>query len=80
MSLIILEINMILMMYKILVNEQYGFRINSSTEAASYNVINELSQAMKNRLSVGGTLCDLEKAFDFVKRGTLVNKLQLHIS
>jgi hypothetical protein len=48
-------------MYIILVKEQYGFRINSSTEAASYNVINEISKAMNNRLSVGGIFCDLER-------------------
>jgi hypothetical protein len=47
----------------ILVKEQHGFRINSSTEAASYNVINEILKAMNNRLSEGGLLCDLEKTF-----------------
>ena len=48
----------------ILVKEQYGFRINSSTKAASYNVINEILKAMNNRLSVGGIFCDPKKAFD----------------
>ena len=32
----------------ILVKEQYGFRINSSTEAASYDVINEILKAMNS--------------------------------
>jgi hypothetical protein len=45
-----------------------------------HHVINELSKATNNRLSVGGTLCDLKKAFDCVNRGTLVNILELHIS
>ena len=50
-----------------LVKEQYGFRISNSTEAASYNVINEILKAVNNRLSVGGIFCDLKKAFDCVK-------------
>ena len=57
---------MILIMYTILVKEQYGFRINRCAESASYNVINEISKAMNNRLSVGGIFYDLEKAFDCV--------------
>jgi len=36
----------------ILFKKQYGFRINSYTEAASYNVINEILKAMNNTLSV----------------------------
>jgi len=46
------------------VKEQYGFRINSSTEAASYNVINEILKAMNNRFAVRGIFCDLEKTID----------------
>jgi hypothetical protein len=46
-----------------LVKERYGFRINSSTDAASYVVINEILKVMNNRFPIGGTLCDLEKDF-----------------
>jgi hypothetical protein len=68
MSLIILKINTILYMYiianiNILVKDQCRFRINISTETASYNVINEISKAVNNRLSVGRIFCDLKKAF-----------------
>jgi hypothetical protein len=43
---------------------RYGFRSNSSTELASYKLINEILNALNNKIFVGGTFCDLKKAFD----------------
>jgi hypothetical protein len=40
----------------ILVKEQYGFRSNSSTEKASYKLIDEILTAMNNKLFVGGQI------------------------
>jgi len=54
------------------------FRINSSTEAASYNVINKIYKGADSRLSVGGTFYDLKKAFDCVNHGIVVDKLEFY--
>ena len=59
-----------------LVKEQYGFKINISTEAASYIVINEILINMNNRLSGRGILCDLENVLDCADRGIVVDKLE----
>jgi hypothetical protein len=50
----------------ILVNEQYGFRRNSSTEKATYKLIYEILNALNNKTSVGRIFCHLKKAFDCV--------------
>jgi hypothetical protein len=62
----------------ILAKEQYGFRINSSTEAASYEIINEILKALNNRLSVGGIFCNLKEAFDCINHEILVDKFQFY--
>jgi hypothetical protein len=41
----------------ILVNEQYGFRSNSSTVMASYKLINEMLNMLNNKILVGGIFC-----------------------
>jgi hypothetical protein len=38
----------------ILVNEQFGFYLKSSTVVASYNLINAILQALNNKTKVGG--------------------------
>ena len=52
----------------ILANEKYGFRNNSSTEKASFELINEILLALNNKLRVGGIFwifCD--EAVNFTK-------------
>ena len=60
----------------ILAVEQFGFSTSSSTEKASYKLIDDVLNALSNRMMVGGIFCDLQKAFVCVNPGILLTKLE----
>jgi len=64
--------------FNILAQEQYGFRNNLSTEAASFHLLNSVLDALNNKSMVGGIFCDLSKAFDCVNHCILLSKLKFY--
>ena len=60
----------------ILAKEKYGFMNNSSTETASYDLINNILKALNSKMWVGGIFCDLTKAFGYINHNILLSKLE----
>jgi hypothetical protein len=53
-------------------------KAKSSTAKATFNLINEILEALNSKKVVGGIFCDLEKAFDSVNYDMLLCKLNLY--
>jgi hypothetical protein len=49
-----------------------------STENASHILLNEILAAMNSKQMVGGTFCDLHKAFDCINHVVLLEKLKFY--
>jgi len=62
----------------ILVQEQFGFRMQHSTEQAAFSPISSILMAMNKNQIVGGIFCDPQKSFDCVNHKILVDKLQFY--
>ena len=64
--------------YKILANEQHGFRNNNSTDKVTYQLTNNILKALDDKLLVNGIFCDLTKVFDYAKHDILLAKLEFY--
>jgi hypothetical protein len=67
-----------IILYKVLADEQYGFRDNTSTDNAVCNLLLNITDALNNKQIVGGIFCDSSKAFDCVNHEILLSKLELY--
>jgi hypothetical protein len=62
----------------ILDENQFGFRPKSSTEKASFKLIDEILKSMNNRHPVSEIFCDLQKEFDCVSHDLLIKKAEFY--
>jgi hypothetical protein len=72
------RINAHITLYKILADEQYSFRDNTSTDNAACTLLLEIITTLNNKQTVGGIFCDLSKAFDCVDYEILLSKLEFY--
>jgi hypothetical protein len=58
--------------------EKFGFKSHSSTDKAIFKLLNEILNALNNKLTIRGLFCNLEKAFVCVDHNILLSKLRYY--
>jgi hypothetical protein len=61
---------------KIFTKSQFGFRRKSSTDKATYRIINDILAALNDKRIVKGIFFNLEKTFDYVNHDILLAKME----
>jgi len=64
--------------HNILSNKQYGFRTKLKNDNATYQLTNEVLNALNNKLLIGGILCNFKKTFACVNYKILFSKLDFY--
>ena len=71
------RLNCFLSENNILTSEQFGFREKSTTDMATYALLNNILLSLDKKKLVGGIFCDLQKAFDCVHHDILLKKNEI---
>lgn len=61
---------------KLIFKRQYGFRQQSNTQTALFDIVNLIQQQLENKKEVCAVFIDLQKAFDSVSHDILLMKLK----
>ena len=72
------RLNTFIERYKILSNNQYGFRNNHSTSLALLDLVKELTNSIDDKKITVGNFSDLKKAFDTINHELLLKKLECY--
>jgi hypothetical protein len=63
---------------KLFAKDQHGFRLNTSTETATFSLLNTILSSLEHKDIVGSLFLDLQKAFDCVNHDILLAKLNFY--